>query len=154
MFTKQFGKFVCEGDSITCEVDGFTAMAIVYSDDDPSPPDKRMDGFWPSKDPKAAGYCSPEIFDEEQAKAERAMEAWKKDEWFYCGVDITVSRADVQLTCQYQHALWGIECNYPDSDNNYLTEVANELLDEALKEARGKIKELCACAFEEHLKSA
>ena len=27
---------------------------------------------------------------------------------------------------------WGIEANYPDSDNAYLTDVANELLPEAL----------------------
>jgi hypothetical protein len=144
MFTEKFGRFVCEGDTITCEHDGFTVTATVYHDECGDTPDERCDGFWPSRDPKAAGYVLPENFDAEQAKAERVMAAWKNDEWFFCGVAITVSRNDVQLTGDYDNALWGIECNYPDSDNDYLRSVANDLLDEAIESAKLKIKKLCA----------
>ena len=142
MFTQKFGRFACEGDSIQCEVDGFTCRATVYHDDSSDKPDEWDDGFWPSRDPNAAGYVLPKDFDAQQALAERVMAAWKNDEWFYCGVAVTVSRADVQLTGRYTNALWGIECNYPDSDNDYLREVANELLGEALDAARAKVAEL------------
>jgi hypothetical protein len=49
----------------------------------------------------------------------------------------------VQLTQEYQTALWGVECNYPDSDNSYLMEVANDLLPEALEQAKAAIEKLC-----------
>lgn len=143
MFNNNFALGVSEGTFITALVDGFVCVATVYVDDSGDRPDVRDAGFWPSRDESAAGYVLPENFDIEQAKAERVMAAWENDEWFYCGVAVTVSRADVQLTGQYDHALWGVECNYPDSDNSYLTSVANELLSEALFSARAKLAELC-----------
>jgi len=48
------------------------------------------------------------------------------------------------LTHQYGHALWGIEGNYPGADNSYLRCVANELLPEALDDARAKLEQLAA----------
>jgi len=41
-------------------------------------------------------------------------------------------------------SLWGIEANYPDSDNAYLTEVANGLLPEALEAAKAERARQCA----------
>jgi hypothetical protein len=142
-FTKGFSAYACMGDTITCEVDGVNATATIYRDDCSDRPDQRDDGFWPSRDPKAAGYVLPENFDAEHTKAERVMKAWKNDEWFYCGVAVTVEKNGVQLTKRYDNALWGVECNYPDSDNEYLLVVANELLPEALEEAKGVIAKLC-----------
>ena len=37
---------------------------------------------------------------------------------------------------------WGIELNYPGSDNSYLAQVAEELAGEAVDEARAKIVSL------------
>lgn len=145
MFTKPFSSYVCEGDKITCEVDGFELTATVYRDDCADKPDERQDGFWPSRDKNAAGYVKPRNFKRAMEKAERVMNAWKNDEWFYCGVAVTVKRADVLLTGRYGSALWGVECNYPDSDNDYLRSVANDLVSEALEEAKAKLAELCAC---------
>ena len=71
------------------------------------------------------------------------MEAWRKDEWFYCGIVLSVSREDVVLD-SHAASLWGIEANYPDSDNSYLNTVANELLPEALDAGRAAIQRLCA----------
>lgn len=144
MFTTKFASYVCVGDRITCDVDGFTATATVYRDDCGDKPDQRDDGFWPSKDKSAAGYVLPENFEVEMAKAKRVMKAWQNDEWFYCGVSVTVARNDVQLTKQYGHALWGVECNYPDSDNAYLTETANDMLSEAMDDARETLRKLCS----------
>jgi hypothetical protein len=78
------------------------------------------------------------------AEAMNVMRAWRNDEWFYVGVAVTVSKADIMLTGKYDHALWGVECNYPHTDNSYLLEVANGTLPEALDDARAKLALLCA----------
>jgi len=41
-----------------------------------------------------------------------------------------------------QASLWGIEANYPETDNSYLTEVANDLLPEAIAVARETLARL------------
>ena len=69
-----------------------------------------------------------------------ALRAWCADEWLYVGVVVTVSREDVELASS---SCWGIDCNYPGSDNSYLTEIANEELPQALNEAKAKIAALC-----------
>lgn len=158
MFTQKFAQYVCEGDSITCEVDGFDCRATVYFDDNTTSPDERDEGFWPSHDKDAAGYTPPEHFDERQAQAEKVMAAWKNSKWFYCGVAVTVARAGVPLTHKYDHALWGIEYNYPTfgeearDPNSYLREVANELLPGALEDARATIDKLRALPLADDLK--
>lgn len=143
MFTQSFGKFVCDGDKITCLVDRFTATATVYRDESGDTPEQRDEGFWPSRDPNAAGYVLPKNFKAEMARAKRVLAAWEADQWFYCGVAVTVECEGITLLGQYDCALWGIECNYPDSDNAYLGEVANELLGEAIEQAKAKIAKLC-----------
>lgn len=152
MFTKGFGKFVCDGDKIETEVDGFRVVATAHYDDDTTPPYERQDGFWPSTDPKNAGYVKPEDYEEQMAKAQRVMDAWAADEWHYFGVAITVYKNDVLLTHAYSHAVWGIEGNYPDSDNSYLMEVANDLIPEAITDAKEQIAKLAEP--EERLRSA
>lgn len=67
----------------------------------------------------------------------RALKAWCDDEWFWCGVAVTVTKAGVALTGEYDHACWGIEANYPgNGDNAYLTEVATDHIGEALEAAK------------------
>lgn len=142
-FKKPFEKYACPGDKIVA-VDGpWSAIATIYRDDCSDAPDREDEGFWPSKDETAAGYVLPEKFDEQQAMAERVMAAWKNDEWFYVGVAVVVSYKGIALTGQYENALWRVECNYPDSDNAYLMEVANELAKEALETAKDVRAQLC-----------
>ena len=71
------------------------------------------------------------------------MSAWKNDEWYYCGVILSVAIDGLTLD-RFAASLWGIEANYPDSDNAYLSEVANELLPEALAEAKAERARQCA----------
>lgn len=153
IFTQAFAAFVCEGDSISAEHEGFTLTARIYRDDCGDRPDERDCAFWPSLDPKDAGYIGDGKNQTqlliERAKAASILAAWEADEWFYCGVAVTVERAGVALTEEYANALWGVECNYPDSDNGYLREVANELAGEALADARAKLAALCTCKDEE-----
>lgn len=134
-FTKTFGLHAIVGDSISCDVEGFTITARIERDDDGRTPFERMDGFWPSKDKDAAGYVLPENYEAEMIKAQRIYNAWLQDEWFYCGVVLSVSRAGITLE-EDAASLWGIECNYPGSDNGYLTVTANDLLAEALAEGK------------------
>lgn len=147
-FTEIFQSFVCEGDCISCDVDGFEIVARVVRDDCPDPPDARQDGFWPSEYIGDPGFIGPgpnwrQRLAKEKAKAEAIMDAWRKDECFYCGIVLSVSREEIVL-CEHAASLWGIEANYPGSDNAYLTEVANELLPEAMSAARAALKRLCA----------
>ncbi len=148
-FTERFQTFVCEGDSITCEIAGFEITARIVrefrgSENAPGErfpegrgdaPDERQDGFWPSLYKDAPGFIGPgpnhrQRFAEAQARAEAVMDAWRRDEWFYCGIVLSVALEGITLDA-HAGSLWGVEANYPDSDNAYLTEVAQELLLEA-----------------------
>jgi hypothetical protein len=64
----------------------------------------------------------------------KVLKAWCNDKWHYFGVVISfhqlVDGEEVEFG-DYLASLWGIEGNFPKSDNSYLTEEANELLEEA-----------------------
>ena len=147
-FAERFDSFACEGDTIRCEAEGFTFTARIVADDCPNAPDERQDGFWPSLYKDAPGFIGPgngfrQRFAEAQAKAEAVMEAWGKGEWFYCGIVLSVERDGIELD-DHAASLWGVECNYPGTDNSYLTTVANELLPEALDAGRAATARLAA----------
>lgn len=73
----------------------------------------------------------------------QALRAWCNDEWLWCGIVITATVDDCPLASD---SLWGIDCNYPGSDNSYLLEIANELLEtvhgEAIAAARAMSERL------------
>lgn len=69
------------------------------------------------------------------------LRAWCNDEWCYVGISVTVFKNGIELG---DASLWGVEMNYPGSNNAYLAEVANELLPEALQNARDNLAKLCA----------
>ena len=146
-FTQKFDGYVCIGDSITCTVDGYDVTARITHDETPDAPDQRQDGFWPSLYKDDAGFIGSgngfrDRFAKAQAKAEAVMAAWKNDEWFYCGVILSVAIEGITLD-RFAASLWGIEANYPDTDNAYLTEVANELLFEAIEAAKAERARQC-----------
>ena len=146
-FTEGFQSRVCEGDTISCEVAGFRIIARIVRDDCGDAPDQRQDGFWPSLYKDAPGFIGAgpnhrARFDTAQARAEAVMQAWRDDEWFYCGIVLSVAREGIVLDA-YAASLWGIEANYPDSGNSHLNSVANELSPEALDTGRAAIQRLC-----------
>mgnify|MGYP003655947651 FL=1 len=149
-FRERFDRYVCEGDSIACEVDGFRVIARIVRDDCPDAPDQRQDGFWPSLYINDPGFIGPgnnfrARLAKAQAEAEAVMEAWRKDEWFYCGIVLAIECEGVELDWNAA-SLWGIEANYPGSDNAYLNEVAGELLPDALAAGRAALTRLMASA--------
>lgn len=145
MFTTNFDDYACTGDTITCEKDGFTITAKIVYDDCSDSPDQRDDGFWPSKNPNDAGYIGEnpaKSYDNQMKEAKAILDAWKNDEWFYCGIVLSVSKNGVMLD-DHAASLWGIECNYPNGDKNaYLSEVANDLLTEAIEAGQNTLKKL------------
>ena len=150
MFTERFSSFVCPGDVITCEIEGFTVSARIIPDDCPDPPDQRQDGFWPSLYKDAPGFIGPgpnhrQRFAKAQAEAEAIMAGWRKGEWFYCGIVLSVSVDGVELA-PHAASLFGLEANYPETDNSYLTEVAENLLPDAMTAAREVLARLAPLA--------
>lgn len=69
------------------------------------------------------------------------LQGWCKEDWQYVGVAVQVFRDDVELTGEYDHALWGIESINAEG---YLDTVAEELVADALDAARGRAGEIVA----------
>lgn len=116
MLPVKFDEFACVGDSITWQAEGFTLRAHLEHDGDTKPTD--FDCY--SADDTAA---------------------WDRDEWQYVGVIVTASKAGVDLG---DASLWGVDMNFPGSDNSYLATVAEELQGEAIEAARAKLAELAS----------
>jgi hypothetical protein len=168
MFTQQFNSYICDGDTISAEHDGFTLTATIHADSDHGAPWDECDGRGPVSDwtrrDKRAGellLCSDRqskrFYDFAEACQIAARDGWRMTGGMLPGEskrayaaraamhDFEVLKAwcnDVQLTGDYDHALWGIDANYPGSDNSYLRDVANEYAAEALESARIKLAEL------------
>ncbi|MEL6278266.1 MAG: hypothetical protein AAFR28_05200 [Pseudomonadota bacterium] len=147
-FQERFSDYVCVGDTISTESDGLTITARIVADDCPDAPDERQEGFWPSLVKDAPGFIGPgkkfrQRFDKAQARAEMVMQGWRDGDWFYCGIVLAVIVSDQDgddiVLDNHAASLWGVEANYPDTDNAYLTETANELLLEALIAARAAL---------------
>ena len=82
-FTETFTRFVCEGDAIHCEKEGFHVTARIVRDDCPDAPDERQDGFWPSLYKDAPGFIGPgkkfrQRFEEAQARADLVRRGVRK----------------------------------------------------------------------------
>ena len=121
-FAEKFDSHVRDGDSIRVMIEGIEYTAKIHydhhchiDDDDCHNPDQTVTG------------CS----DSEQEKLLAARKAYHNGEWFYCGIVISAQFRGVTIEF-HATSLWGIEANYPGSDNDYLSAVANELLNEAI----------------------
>lgn len=109
----KFDRYVCPGDTVQWSIEGFDISARVEFDGDTKPTDFDC-------------YSKSEIA------------AWKNEEWFFCGIVLSVSRNGVELS-DHVASLWGVECNFPPrrkNPNTYLSEVCAELQSEAIETAR------------------
>ena len=84
--------------------------------------------------------CDSSLFDYE-CYSEEQIKQWKNDEWFFCGIVLSVYKAGVCLS-NNAASLWGIECNFPGTSNDYLLDVVKELENEALQQAEIILKKL------------
>lgn len=159
MFEADMKRYLYPEDEIaTFELgDRYWLRAKLMRDPDGRPPDKHMDGFWPSLDvnddgwiglnPKTGKPKSRSTWRRHMARAKAIMKAWEEDDWWWTGVIVEVYPFDAWLESDHmgeplgEAALWGIECNWPTFkkgqpyDNTYLLTVANDLIGEALQDA-------------------
>lgn len=158
-FTKHFDRYACDGDSISLELGPWPLrfVATISRDTHSEAPDREVDGFWPSLDPKDAGYIGPRseaTLRRRTARAQEVMDAWKRDEWWWVNVDVQAwfgPDDDTPLTEEYAYSCGGCDCNYPDHwwkgkpkgwyPNMHLQEVANEELANCALEAFAKLVE-------------
>lgn len=102
----KFAKFALIGDTIKWDKAGFSFTATLKNDDVTSVTDYDC-------------YTRKDVAD------------WKNDKWFYVGVVLSVSKNGIEIL-NHASSLWGLECNFPGSDNSYLSEVAQDMESEAL----------------------
>ena len=148
-FEQKFDNFVCVGDTIEAEFEGFDLKAEIKQDDDMNQlfaddPTSYNQGFWPSDDPKDCGYIgdSKKKLKKEQKKAQKVYDAFMRDEWFIGIVTVTVSRNGIELAGD---SIGGTDVNYPSKvayPNEHLDDWANELACGAIEQAKKEIKEL------------
>ncbi len=125
--TPHFDSYVCPGDTVTVEDGLYTFTARIERDDFIRLPED--EGF--DLDDPDYGEQNKEI-----------VEAWRNDEWFYCGIVISADYNGIELPDEYLASLWGIEANFPNSDNKYLAEVVDELLPEAKERALSLVEKM------------
>lgn len=87
-FTEEFGDYVCDGDKITCQKDGFTVTATVEHDEFMGPPWKEHDGHGPVSDwrPKNSKRPGEKILTEDRGSCQfydwqEAIKKAKADGW-------------------------------------------------------------------------
>lgn len=117
----KFSDYVIIGDSVEYTPEnnnprGFTIRATINEDYDSSPSDY-------------------DCYTEEEIKQ------WERDNWFYCGVILSVYKAGVCLT-NNAASLWGLECNFPNASNSYISDIVKELETEALQEGESILQKL------------
>lgn len=125
-FRTGFGPGAQVGDTIETTIGDLVITATIEAD----PSHHIDDDDCHNPDPNVTG-CNAK----QQQKLMEARVAWKRGEWFYCGIvlhvlDTKPGRPYKQWVLYPVGSLWGIECNYPGGDNEWLREIANELLDE------------------------
>jgi hypothetical protein len=123
-----FDAYVCINDNIIFEHEGFTFAARIEYDESTNPSD--FDCY--ALDDPDYGEVNREI-----------VEAWERDEWFYCGIVIGASYNDIDIT-DHATSPWGIEANFPGSDNSFLNEMIQEILPEALRNAKTELENMRA----------
>lgn len=111
-------RYVCPGDSVEWEVGPLTLRATLHEDTDTKPTD--YDCYSPEQ-----------------------IEAWRRDEWFFVGMVLSVSVGGHTLS-EHAASLWGLEANLPGAANDYLSETAKELEAEALEVAEKALSETLA----------
>jgi hypothetical protein len=127
-----FDDYVCDGEYIVRELDGFKFCATLVFDDRTTPMDY-----------DEAGCCFDTSDPEYGEENKEIIASWKRGEWFYVGIVISVEYNGVLLD-DHIHSVWGYEANFPNGDNSYLTEEATRLMEEALDDAKKAREEMIA----------
>lgn len=132
-FTTHFDDYALPYETISTDVGEFTITARIERDDDTGIDDD--DYHNPDRDITGLSVGR-------HRSMMTRRKAWFNNEWFYCGIVLSVSKAGIELD-DHAASLWGIECNYPlKNSNKYLMEVSNQLLPDAVESGRTILKTL------------
>lgn len=112
----KFDSYVCAGDSVQWDHEGYSFTARIEFDH------------------------STHIADFDCYSALK-IKQWNNNEWFFCGIVISVEKNGVKLS-DHAASIWGIDCNYNKTSNKYLSEVCAELQDEAIETAKNEEKRI------------
>lgn len=133
-FTEKFRDHICIGDRITTTVGSYRITARIRRD---------LDYDIDHDDVHNPKVHPANEFPKIHRQIMEAREAYDRDEWWYGVLILSVSFNGVELD-DYAVVLGGLEINYPGSNNEHITEAANELLREARdvgRVARGRMVE-------------
>lgn len=109
---------------------------LTPQDDSSDRPDERDDGFWPSRNPDAAGYVRPEGYEQAAFDAQARMEAWKAGDWHFVGVVaealvfVPIGGTAFRVIKLQSGGCWGIESDAGDYLHEVYKEEKSNLLDE------------------------
>jgi hypothetical protein len=109
----------------------------------------RKDGWGPPGGPKP-GESREEQIERAVANDFQYLKGWCDGDWMYFIVSVTARFQGIELLKPFNHCQGGIEGNAPGSDHAYMTQVANDLLGEARKEAVKSLASLAAKLREAH----
>lgn len=71
------------------------------------------------------------------------IERWKKGEWRYVGMVISVYVEDVKILSNAT-SMWGIECNFSASGNEGISELAYDLAAQCTPDVKKRVAEMKA----------
>lgn len=135
-FVDEFDGYACENDMIQCDHQGYHVVAKIERDEHHGIDDD---------DCHSVAQDVTGCNDEQFSWLMHCRSEWENNEWFYCGIVLSVFFNGVEIE-EHAASLFGIECNYPqqddNTDNSYLRTVANELLPEAIETAKKRHEEL------------
>ena len=117
-FTKHFDNYVVHAEKITGKIGNTTYTAIIEDDPTYSIDDDDMH----NSDRSVTG-----LDDKKHAEIMVNRAAFFKNEWWYGTITVIAERNGWTKTIG---SIGGLECNYPDGDNNHLMEAANDLVAE------------------------
>lgn len=124
-------------DSKSPQVVSIDWSRMVVEDQNATIPDQMGDGFWPSRDPKAAGYIgehTPAEFEAALMAANNRMAAWARGDWQYVAVTAraeisipTVQGSFITFTIDSPGA-WGVESDSGEYLDNVFEDEKADLL--------------------------
>lgn len=112
----KFEKYIFVGDTIKWDEGKYTLVAEILDDDV-----TKVDHF--------------DCYDEEE------VSRWKRDDWKYVGIVISVFAEDIKILSNAA-ALWGVECNLSESGNESITELAYELAEQCMPDVKKRVAEM------------
>lgn len=114
----KFENYICVGDTIKWGEGRYSFVAVILEDD-----------------VTEVGHF--DCYDKED------IERWKKGEWRYVGIVISVYVEDIRILSNAA-SKWGVECNFSDYGNENIVETACDLAAQCMPDVKKRVVEMKA----------